>query len=134
MYITRRVMNDGARYFGPYASAGSVRRTMDLLKKLFPYRSCTRVITGNDSRPCLEHFINRCVAPCIGAADKEEYRRVIDQVVMFMEGRTEAVVRDLRRKMEDAAELMEFERASVLRDQLRAIERVTEGAEGSLHV
>ena len=127
VYITRRVMNDGARYFGPYASAGSVRRTMDLLKKLFPYRSCTRVITGNDARPCLEHFINRCVAPCIGAADKEEYRRVIDQVVMFMEGRTEAVVRDLRRKMEDAAELMEFERAAVLRDQLRAIERVTEG-------
>ena len=100
---------------------------MDLLKKLFPYRSCTRVITGNDARPCLEHFINRCVAPCIGVADKEDYRKVIDQVVMFMEGRTEAVVRDLRQKMEDAAEVMEFERAAVLRDQLRAIERVTEG-------
>ena len=127
VYITRRVLNDGARYFGPYASAGSVRRTMDLLKKLFPYRSCTRIITGNDARPCLEHFINRCIAPCIGAADKEEYRKVIDQVVLFMEGRTEAVVRDLRQKMEDAAELMEFERAAVLRDQLRAIERVTEG-------
>ena len=70
VYITRRVLNDGARYFGPYASAGSVRRTMDLLKKLFPYRSCTRVITGNDARPCLEHFINRCIAPCLGASDK----------------------------------------------------------------
>ncbi len=127
VYITRRVSNDGARYFGPYASAGSVRRTMDLLKKLFPYRSCTRVITGNDARPCLEYFINRCVAPCIGVSDKEEYRRVIDQVVMFMEGRTETVVRDLRRKMEDAAERMEFERAAIVRDQLRAIERVTEG-------
>jgi len=127
VYITRRVVNDGARYFGPYASAGSVRKTMDLLKKLFPYRSCTRVITGNDPRPCLEYFINRCVAPCIGAANKEEYRKVINQVVMFMEGRTEAVVRDLRGKMETAAEALEFERASLLRDQLRAIERVTEG-------
>ena len=127
VYITRRVVNDGARYFGPYASAGSVRKTMDLLKKLFPYRSCTRVIAGSDVRPCLEHYINRCVAPCIGAASKEEYRRVIDQVVMFMEGRTEAVVKDLRGKMEAAAEALEFERASLLRDQLRAIERVTEG-------
>ena len=127
VYVTRTVSNDGARYFGPYASAGSVRKTMDLLKKLFPYRSCTRTITGGDSRPCLEHFIDRCVAPCTGAATKEEYRGVIDQVVMFMEGRTEAVVRDLRRKMEEAADRLEFERASVLRDQLRAIERVTEG-------
>ncbi|MBI4282687.1 MAG: excinuclease ABC subunit UvrC [Chloroflexi bacterium] len=127
VYITRRVTNDGARYFGPYASASSVRKTMDLLKRLFPYRSCTRVIMGDDSRPCLEHYINRCVAPCIGAASKEEYRRVIDQVVMFMEGRTEVVVSELRRKMEEAAEALEFERASLLRDQLRAIERVSEG-------
>ncbi|MDP6494254.1 MAG: excinuclease ABC subunit UvrC, partial [Dehalococcoidia bacterium] len=127
VYITRRVANDGARYFGPYASAGSVRKTMDLLKKLFPYRSCTRDITGNDARPCLEHFINRCVAPCIGAASKDEYHKVIDQVVMFMEGRTEPVVRDLQDKMEDAADRLEFERASLLRDQLRAIKRVTEG-------
>ena len=127
VYITRRVVNDGARYFGPYANAGSVHRTLDLLKKLFPYRSCTRTITGSDPRPCLEYFINRCVAPCIGATTKEEYRRVIDQVVMFMEGKTEAVVKDLRDKMEDAAERLEFERASLLRDQLRAIERVTEG-------
>ena len=127
VYVTRRVTNDGARYFGPYASAGSVRKTMALLKKLFPYRSCTREIRGDDPRPCLEHFINRCVAPCIGAASREEYRRVIDQVVMFMEGRTEAVVRDLRDKMEVASEAWEFERASRLRDQLRAIERVTEG-------
>jgi excinuclease ABC subunit C len=127
VYITRRVSNDGAHYFGPYSSAGSVRKTMDLLKKLFPYRSCTREITGNDPRPCLEHFINRCVAPCISAVTKEEYRKVIDQVVMFMEGRTEPVVKDLRDKMESAADALEFERASLLRDQLRAIERVTEG-------
>ena len=127
VYVTRRVSNDGARYFGPYASAGSVRKTMALLKKLFPYRSCTREIRGDDPRPCLEHYINRCVAPCIGAADRAEYRKVIDQVVMFMEGRTEAVVKDLRGKMEAAADAWQFERASQLRDQLRAIERVTQG-------
>ena len=127
VYVTRRVANDGARYFGPYASAGSVRKTMALLKKLFPYRSCTREIRGDDPRPCLEYYINRCVAPCIGVASKEDYGKVIDQVVLFMEGRTETVVRDLRDKMEAAAEAWEFERASRLRDQLRAIERVTEG-------
>ena len=126
VYITRRVANDGARYFGPYASAGSVRKTMDLLKKLFPYRSCTRTITGKDPRPCLEYYINRCVAPCIGAVDKEEYRRVVGQVVLFMEGRTEEVVKDLRQRMDEAAEHLEFERAALLRDQLQAIERITE--------
>jgi excinuclease ABC subunit C len=127
IYITRRVANDGARYFGPYASAGSVRKTMDLLKKLFPYRSCTRTITGKDPRPCLEYYISRCVAPCIGAVDKEGYRQVVGQVVMFMEGRTEEVVKDLRHRMEEAAEHLEFERAAILRDQLQAIERITEG-------
>ena len=67
LYFTRRLQNDGARYFGPFASAGSVRTTMSLLKKLFPYRSCTKVITGKDARPCLEYHIRRCVGPCIGA-------------------------------------------------------------------
>lgn len=127
VYITRRVSNDGARYFGPYANAGSVRKTMNLLKKLFPYRSCTREITGNDPRPCLEYHINRCVAPCIGVATQEEYRKVIDQLVMFMEGKTETVVRDLQSKMKAAASALKFERASLLRDQLQAIKRVTEG-------
>ena len=126
VYFTRRVRPDGARYFGPYASAKSVRRTMDLLKKLFPYRSCSKVITGTDPRPCLEFYINRCVAPCIGAASQEEYRRVISQVIMFLEGRTEPVVRDLRRQMAKAAERMEYERAALLRDQIHAIERVAE--------
>ena len=72
VYITRKVAKDGARYFGPFASAGSVRQTMDLIKRLFPYRSCTKAITGKDPRPCLEYFINRCVAPCIGVASKED--------------------------------------------------------------
>ena len=124
VYITRRVAQDGARYFGPFASAGSVRKTLGLLKKLFPYRSCTKVITGKDPRPCLEYYINRCVAPCIGAVNKEEYHNVVQQVIMFMEGNTDRVVGDLRIKMLEASQCLEFERAAVLRDQIRNIERV----------
>ena len=126
VYITRRVANDGARYFGPFATAGSVRKTLDLLKKLFPYRSCTKVITGKDPRPCLEFHINRCVGPCIGAVTREEYMKVIEQVILFMEGRTEQVVDDLQNKMEDASSKLEYERAAVLRDQMRNIQRVTD--------
>ena len=126
LYFTRRVLADGARYFGPFASAGSVRKTMDLLKKLFPYRSCTKVITGTDERPCLEYHINRCVGPCIGAVNQDEYAGVIRQVILFLEGDTEPILRDLSRKMNDAAVATQFERAAVLRDQVRAIRSVSE--------
>ena len=126
VYITRRVFNDGARYFGPFATAGTVRKTMDLVKRLFPYRSCTKTITGKDPRPCLEYFINRCVAPCTGYATKEDYNRVIQQVVLFMEGDTEAVTQDLQDNMQKASDNLEFERAAVLRDRMRSVERVAE--------
>ncbi|MCH7620498.1 MAG: excinuclease ABC subunit UvrC [Chloroflexi bacterium] len=126
VYITRQVSDDGARYFGPFATAGSVRQTMDLVKKLFPYRSCTKVITGSDPRPCLEYFIHRCVAPCSGYASRQDYDQVIQQVIMFMEGNTEAVTQELSKKMEESSEGLEFERAAVLRDQIRSIERVAE--------
>ena len=126
VYITRQVAQDGARYFGPFATASSVRKTMDLIKKLFPYRSCTKTITGRDPRPCLEYYIHRCVAPCSGLASQEDYEQVIQQVIMFMEGNTEAVTRELRRKMESAAGELEFERAAVLRDQIRGIDQVAE--------
>ncbi len=127
VYITRNPRKDGARYFGPFASAYSVRKTLALLKKLFPYRSCTKPITGTDDRPCLDYHINRCVGPCIGAVDKDRYAEVIDQVVLFLEGRTDRVSKTIARRMNEAAEALEFERAAVLRDQLRAIERVGEG-------
>ena len=127
VYITRRVNKDGSRYFGPFASAGSVRRTLNLLKKLFPYRSCTKTITGNDARPCLDFHIHRCVGPCIGAVDKQEYSEVIDQVVLFLEGKTNKVVGSIKKRMLDAADSLEFEKAAVLRDQLTAIEKVNEG-------
>ena len=126
VYFTRRIQADGARYFGPFASAGSVRKTMDLLKKLFPYRSCTKTITGTDERPCLEFHIHRCVAPCTGEADAGAYREVIHQVLRFLEGGSDGVERDLQAAMERAAEEMRFERAAVLRDQLRAIASVSE--------
>jgi len=121
--ITRRVLPDGARYFGPYASAGSVRKTLDLIKKLFPWRSCSKAITGTDPRPCLDYYIHRCLGPCAGLCTPEEYRQVVEQTIKFLEGRTEEVVEELWRQMEEAAEKLEFERAARLRDQIRAIQR-----------
>ena len=125
--ITRRVQRDGGiRYFGPYASAGSVRKTLDLVKKLFPWRSCTKAISGKDPRPCLDYYIHRCIAPCSSYCSREEYDNVIRQVILFLEGRSEEVLKELRQRMQEAAEGWEFERAAVLRDQIRAVERVTE--------
>ena len=99
---------------------------MDLVKRLFPYRSCTKNITGNDPRPCLEYYINRCVAPCTGYASKEDYAKVIGQVILFMEGDTSAVTDDLKANMQQASERLEFERAAVLRDRMKAVEKVAE--------
>tara|TARA_B100000959_G_C14988251_1_gene626580 strand:+ start:2684 stop:4525 length:1842 start_codon:yes stop_codon:yes gene_type:complete len=127
VYVTRRTANDGARYFGPFASAGSVRKTLDLLKRLFPYRSCTKAITGTEDRPCLEFHIKRCIAPCTGVTSTVDYTKVIDQVLMFLEGNTKEVVSELESAMLEASDGLEFERAGALRDRLKAIERVYEG-------
>lgn len=124
--ITRRIGKDGARYFGPYASAGSVRSTLDLLKKLFPYRSCTKEITGRDPRPCLDYYIKRCIAPCTAYCTEEEYAEVIDQIILFLEGKSGDVLARLRGRMEAAAGALDYERAAMLRDQMRAIERTVE--------
>ncbi|MEE8346680.1 MAG: excinuclease ABC subunit UvrC [Dehalococcoidia bacterium] len=124
--ITRRVQDDGARYFGPYASAGSVRRTLDLVKKLFPWRSCTKTITGNDPRPCLDYYIHRCIGPCASLCSQEEYGDVVQQVTLFLEGGSDEVVRDLRLRMQEASASQEYERAALLRDQVRAIEQTRE--------
>ena len=128
VYITRNISKDlNSKYFGPFASAGSVRRTLGLLKKLFPYRSCTKVITGEDSRACLDYHIGRCVGPCIGAADEKEYGEVIDQVSMFLEGDTRQIVQSIKGRMKLEAENLHFEKAAALRDQVSAIEKVNEG-------
>ena len=126
VYITRRIEKDGARYFGPYASAGSVRATLDLLKKLFPYRSCTKEITGKDPRPCLDYYIKRCIAPCTAYCTDAEYAEVIDQIILFLEGKASDVLDRLGDQMDGAAESLDYERAAMLRDQIRAIERTVE--------
>ena len=125
--ITRRVQKDGARYFGPFASAGSVRKTLRLIKKIFPYRSCSKHIDGRDKRPCLDYYIHQCLGPCIGAVEKDEYREVIKQVILFLQGKQELVLRELDAKMKAAAQRLQFERAALLRDQIDAIENVIEG-------
>lgn len=127
VWATRRKEEDGALYFGPFASAGSVRRTLRLLKRIFPFRSCRGEIDGSRARPCLNYFIKRCLGPCVGAVDREEYRRVIQQVILFLEGKQDVVVRQLRENMTEAVEKLEFEKAAVLRDGIRAVESVMEG-------
>jgi excinuclease ABC subunit C len=125
--ITRRVEKDGARYFGPFASAGSVRKTMRLIKNIFPFRSCRKRIEGRDKRACLNYYIHRCLAPCIGAVEKQEYHELIKQVMLFLEGKQELILHELNTNMKAAAQQLQFERAAVLRDRIKAIEEVIEG-------
>ncbi|MFC1958028.1 excinuclease ABC subunit UvrC [Chloroflexota bacterium] len=127
VHFTRRVEDDGARYFGPFASARSVRQTLKVLKVIFPFRSCSRTITGSDLRPCLDYHIHHCLGPCIGAISKQEYAETVKQVVLFLEGKREAVIQGLQNKMKKTAEALDFEKAALLRDQIQAIEEVIEG-------
>jgi excinuclease ABC subunit C len=127
VYVTRRLEENGGRYFGPFASAKSVRQTLKVLKEIFPFRSCSKTITGTDSRPCLDYHIQRCLAPCIGAISKEEYAEVIRQIVLFLEGKQERVVRELEHRMKQASEALDFEKAARLRDRIRAVNGVIEG-------
>jgi excinuclease ABC subunit C len=124
--ISRSVLNDGARYFGPFTDSSAVRTTLDTLNLLFPYVRCRKEITGTDRRPCLYYHIKRCVAPCTGAASQAEYRQLIDDAVSFLEGKQEQALDDLRRQMEEASEALQFERAAGLRDRIRAASRVIE--------
>jgi excinuclease ABC subunit C len=124
--VTRRLVNDGSRYFGPYTSVWAVHQTLDILRRIFPYLTCDRTITGEDDRACLYYDIKLCSAPCIGAVNQEGYRQMITDLCQFLDGRTEPIVSRLRVDMELAAEELRFERAAALRDQLQAIERVVE--------
>jgi excinuclease ABC subunit C len=126
---TRKLVNDGSRYFGPYASASSVDESMNLVRRLFPFRTCTIDIRDGRralQRPCLLYHIKRCQGPCIEAISKADYRADIEQVELFLEGRQEIVIKALRRDMAAAAETTEYERAATLRDKIRAIERTME--------
>ena len=127
VYITRRLEQDGGHYFGPFASAKSVRQTLKVIKRIFPFRSCSKPVTGTDSRPCLWYYVGKCLAPCVGAVSKEEYAKVIRQVILFLEGKQEKVVQGLESQMNKAAEALEFEKAALIRDQIQAIHKVIEG-------
>jgi len=124
--VTRQMKKDGARYFGPYTSVWAVHQTLDLLRKIFPYLTCSRDITGEDSRACLYYDIKLCTAPCIGAINQQDYRQIIDDLCKFLEGRTEPVVKRLTKEMEKAARELQYEKAAAIRDQLGAIDKVVE--------
>jgi len=122
VYFTRERHRSARIYFGPYSSAKRVRETLDLLGRLFQYRTCEGAEPGRRSGvPCLDYYIKRCSAPCVGYVDREEYRRGIDAIVDFLSGRYRDVERDLERKMAEAAAQEQFERAAVLRDRLDAV-------------
>ncbi len=124
--ITRQMLKDGSRYYGPYTSAWAVHQTLDVLRRIFPYLTCDRNITGQDSRPCLYYDIKLCSGPCIGAIKQDDYRKMIDHLCLFLEGHTEPVVNQLKEEMEKASEALKFEQAAAIRDQLRAIDQVVE--------
>jgi excinuclease ABC subunit C len=124
--ITRQMVQDGSRYFGPYTSVWAVHQTLDILRRIFPYLTCDRDITGKDARACLFYDIKLCTAPCIGAIQQAEYRAMIDDLCSFLQGRTEKIVEHMHAEMEQAAETLDFERAAAIRDQLNAIDRVVE--------
>ncbi|MEG6615122.1 excinuclease ABC subunit UvrC [Peptococcaceae bacterium 1198_IL3148] len=123
---TRRLVKDGSRYFGPYTQVGAMNETLKLLKKLFPSRSCSQKQFASRTRPCLNYHIKRCLAPCTKNVDKEQYRSTINEIVMFLEGRQDDLVKRLEKRMHQAAEELDFERAAQLRDQLQAINKVME--------
>jgi excinuclease ABC subunit C len=124
--VTRMMERDGNRYFGPYTSVWAVHQTLDLLRRIFPYRTCNREITGTDTRACLWYDLKLCTAPCVGKAGQEEYRRMIDDLCRFLHGGVAEIVADVEKKMREASEGLRYEQAARLRDQLQAIHAVVE--------
>lgn len=124
--MTRRLdRHDGHRYFGPFTSAGGVRETLDVLRRAFPYLTCDREITGNDTRACLYYDIKLCGAPCIGAQTKEEYWENINGLMRVLSGHADSVLSDLRAQMEEASEALDFERAALLRDRIQVVAQIS---------
>jgi excinuclease ABC subunit C len=126
VFTVRRMEQDGARYFGPFTASWAVQQTLQTLRRVFPYLTCNRVITGKDERACLYMDIGLCLAPCVGAVSQGEYRAMIDGLCRFLEGKSGEIVADLESRMEAAANRLDFEQAAVHRDQLDAIQRVIE--------
>ena len=127
VYVTRRLVEDGARYFGPYTDVGAMRRALNVVKRLFTVRSCVYDMPREmPARPCLDHSIGRCKAPCVFLQSQAEYAVMIDEVVDFLDGRADEVTRRVRERMELAAEALDFERAAELRDALKHLEKMEE--------
>src|SRR3982751_5311404 len=127
VWVTRRLEDDGARYFGPYTDVGTMRRSLNVVKKIFTVRSCNYDMPSQmPERPCLDYYIQRCKAPCILAQSQHDYRSMIDEVVLFLSGRPDEVVRRVTERMDLAAEQLDFERAAELRDVLHHLEHMEE--------
>ena len=127
VFVTRRLEDDGASYFGPYTDVGAMRRALNVVKKIFTVRSCNYDMPAQmPERPCLDYYIKRCKAPCILAQSQQDYRAMIDEVVLFLSGRPDEVVRRVQEKMELASEQLDFERAAELRDVLHHLETMEE--------
>lgn len=125
--VTRRLLDDGARYFGPYTDVGGMRKALNVVKRLFTVRSCHYALLREaPERPCLDYFIKRCQAPCVGYQSSADYRAMIDEVVWFLDGRTSEVVHRVRERMLDASAQLDFERAGEMRDALRHLEKMEE--------
>ncbi len=123
VYITRRAINDGSKYFGPYANSGSAKEMVDFIKEKFKIRQCKSF--KYKDRPCLNYHIKKCFAPCMGYISKEEYRKQIDEIIDLLEGKTDKIIRDLKFQMEEASNKMNYEQAAYLRDKIIAIENVS---------
>ncbi len=122
--VTRRMIRDGSRYFGPYTSVWAVHQTLDLLRKIFPYLTCDRDIDGNDTRACLYFDIKLCNAPCIGNVSQAQYRDMIQGMMDFLHGKSDEIIKGIENQMLIASNEMDFEQAAIHRDQLKAIDRV----------
>ena len=124
--VTRMMSEDGGRYFGPYTSAWAVYQTLDVLRRIFPYLTCDREITGQDKRACLYYDIKLCTAPCTGAINQAGYRQMISDLMDFLAGHSEGIVKRMQDEMTTAAEELRFEKAAALRDRLRAVQSIVE--------
>lgn len=123
VYITRRILNDGAKYFGPYANAGAAKEMVDFIKSKFKIRQC-KSFKFKD-RPCLNYHIKKCAAPCMGYISEEEYKEQIDQIINLLSGKTSEVVKQLESEIAEASAKLEFEKAAYLRDKKLAIEKIS---------
>ena len=124
VFITRKLVNDGSKYFGPYANPGAAKEMLDFIKQRYKIRQCKNFKYGD--RPCLNYHIKRCLAPCMGYVSKEEYRKQIDEIIDFLDGKQDKVIKEIEKQMKEASEKLDFEQAAYLRDKKLAIERVGE--------